>query len=343
MRLIFFLFGIILISQSCGRYQKPVASYQQLVIPTIPDYSNRDHWAALPSKNDPADRTPGKLFKDEQENAAVDVFFLHPTTYSGARKADDQWNGALNDLALNLKTDNGTILHQASIFNGSGKIYAPRYRQAHYFAYFTPDSLSAQKAFDLAYSDVKLAFEYYLKNYNQGRPIIIASHSQGSTHAIRLIKDYFDGKDLQKQLVAAYLIGMPVKVDEFKNIKACETAIATNCFCTWRTFKKGHYPDWHKKGNNIAVTNPLNWTTKTTYAPDTMNEGAVLKNFDKGVTEHITDAQIHDGLLWVKKPKFFGSVLITRKNYHIADYNFFYVNVRKNAQLRAKTYLEKNR
>ncbi len=41
-------------------------------------------------------------------------------------------------------------------------------------------------AFDLAYEDLKTAFENYLKHYNKGRPIIIASHSQGSLHALRL-------------------------------------------------------------------------------------------------------------------------------------------------------------
>ena len=53
--------------------------------------------------------------------------------------------------------------------------------------------------------DVKAAFQYYLEHYNNGRPIIIASHSQGTTHAKRLLKEFFDGTALQHQLVAAYL------------------------------------------------------------------------------------------------------------------------------------------
>lgn len=343
MKLIFFLFGCSMFMQSCSRYIKPEISYDQLTIPAQPNYANANHWAALPTNEDNADRTPNNLFEDNQSNAEVDVFFLHPTTYSGARKTDDQWNGAIDDISLNEKTDNGTILHQASIFNGAGRVFAPRYRQAHYFAYFTKDSTSAKKAFQVAYTDVKAAFDYYMEHYNKGRAIIIASHSQGTTHSIRLLKEYFDGKPLQKQLVAAYLVGMPVKKDEFKAIKPCEEPTATNCFCTWRTYKKNYFPEKYQENNNIVVTNPLNWVVNETYAPRKLNEGAVLKKFDKGIKANITDARIFDGLLWVAKPKFFGSIFLTFKNYHIADYNLFYVNVRKNAQLRAKVFLDENK
>lgn len=91
-------------------------------------------------------------------------------------------------------------MYQASLFNEVGKIYAPRYRQAHIFAFFSEDTVSAAKALDLAYLDIKNAFEYYLNNYNQGRPIILAGHSQGAAHLIRLMKEYFDNNELRKNL-----------------------------------------------------------------------------------------------------------------------------------------------
>ena len=69
-----------------------------------------------------------------------------------------------------------------------------------------------KQALDFAYQDVKAAFEYYLKHYNNGRPIIIASHSQGTWHAESLLHDYFENDStLRKRLVAAYLIGGWVK------------------------------------------------------------------------------------------------------------------------------------
>ena len=183
-------------------------------IPTAPDYSKKENWAALPTEKDQADRTPDPTLLDLQATAAADVFWLHPTTYT-KKRGNILWNAPINDPELNKTTDDGTILNQASIFNGAGKIYAPRYRQAHIQAYYTKNKMASKQAFELAYSDVKSAFEFYLKEYNpinsttgKRRPIVIAAHSQGTNHATQLLKDYFDGKELQENLVAAYLLSL---------------------------------------------------------------------------------------------------------------------------------------
>lgn len=306
--------------------------------PAPPDYSNPAHWAALPDKADPADRTPNGL-SDMQASAAADVFFLHPTTYTGDR-GHRQWNGPVDDERLNSKTDGSTILYQASAFNGAGRVFAPRYRQAHLHSYYPrneTEKAAAEKAFEIAWLDVKAAFEYYLAHHHQGRPIIIASHSQGTTHAKRLMRDFFDGKPLQKHLVAAYLVGIPVEKDYLQSIPPCARPDDTGCYCTWRSFRKGAFPKWHKDGSRVAVTNPLTWTTGEAYASAALNEGGVLYNFDK-ILPQLADAQIHDGLLWVTKPRFPGSVFFTRPNYHVADYNFYYLNVRNNAMRRVEAF-----
>ncbi len=333
---------VISVGNSCSKWLIPETSYGELPVPLAPDYSDYKSWAALPDKKDLADRTPESYLKDEQENAAVDVFYLHPTTYVG-RKGEDKWNGPIHDEKLNKKTDEGAILFQASVFNGAGKVYAPRYRQAHYHSYFSKEKTNADQAFALAYKDVKTAFEFYLKNYNKGRPIIIAGHSQGTNHAEQLLKDYFEGKPLQEKLVVAYLVGMPIEPSSFKSIKVCETPEETGCFCSWRSYEKGYYPRKHMAPNNFAVTNPLSWRTDSSYVAKEKNEGTVLRKFKKGLKIGITDAQVHQGLLWISKPKFFGSAFIRFKNYHIADYNLFYANIRKNAQLRTKSYLNENK
>jgi len=285
-----------------------------------------------------ADLTPPGL-SDNQADSEADVFFMYPTIYVG-EKGEDQWNAPVNDPTFNKRVDESTIKFQASIFNGAGKVYVPRYRQAHLNAYWAKDKAMAKKVFDLAYRDLKLAFEYYLENYNKGRPIIIASHSQGTTHGIRLLKDYFDGKPLQDQLVAAYLVGIPVAKKQYQNIPVCESADQTGCFCTWRTFKDGYKPET-TVSPDIAVTNPLTWRTTDELAPKELNTGGVLRNFNK-VKKKLTSAPIvaAKGILWASKPRFFGSIFFTRKNYHIADYNFYYNNVRENAIQRVNAFLQ---
>ena len=334
----FYLFLLLIIS-SCS--VKPQLIYNVQHIPAPPDYSDMNYWAALPEKKDSADSVPEAFLANNQAQSDIDVFFIHPTTYTGD-KGHKNWNGPLDDAVLNEKTDKGTILNQASIFNGIGRVYAPRYRQAHIQVYYprTPRDI-AQEAIDLAYADIKAAFNYYLKNNNQDRPIIIAAHSQGTTHGERLIKEFFDGTPLQDKLVVAYLVGMPVEKKAFDYINTCKTPEDTNCFCSWRTFKKGYLPKKYPTGDHIAVTNPLTWTTDTALASQSLNEGAVLRKFDKGYVENLVNAQIHQGVLWVDKPKFPGSFLVLTPDYHIADFNFFYANIRKNAKHRAQIYRSK--
>lgn len=322
----------------------PQGTYQPNQVVNKTDYSNLDHWAATPMTADNADRCPGKAFEDIQDSTQADVFFIHPTSYTKER-GNTEWNASLENAEVNKKTDEGTILFQASVFNGAAKIYCPRYRQAHIFAYFTDEGeeerKSGEKALNLAYSDVKAAFIYYLDHWNNGRPIIIASHSQGTTHAIRLINEFFEDQPLMDKLVVAYLVGMPVRSSTFPSLKPCESADDTGCFTSWRSYQRGFLPKWHESGSDIVVTNPLSWKTDTTYVKAAENEGTVLFNFDKGVIPGIADAQAFEGLLWVNKPKFRGSIFLTFKNYHIADYNLFYANIRKNARARVEAYLEK--
>lgn len=318
----------------------PTYSFEEIATPEAPDYSNDEHWAALPTTNDFADETPAGL-EEKQATAKADVFFVHPTMYSGEKPHETNWNGDLSDEALNQKCDESTIKYQASVFNEAGRIYAPRYRQGHLHVYYGNQKVDAKKALDLAYQDVKRAFEYYLKHYNEGRPIIIASHSQGTTHTTRLVKEFFDGTPLQKQFVVGYLIGMPVEKNTFETIKACESPEETNCFCSWRTFADGYYPPWYQKDeSHVAVTNPLSWTTSDEFVANTKNEGGVLRKFDK-IRPGVVGARVHKGLLWIDRLRVPGARIVNMKNLHVADINLFYINIRKNVLLRLQQFLNK--
>lgn len=326
--------ALVLLLCACKTY-KP-AYYYRDSMPSGLDYTNLDNWAAHPDKIDESDRTPeGDIIKADTTKA--DVFFIHPTTYIGD-KGQDKWNGPVDNIVLNKKTDEGTIRFQASVFNHAGRVYAPRYRQAHLEVYFTKDTISAKKAFHLAYEDVKSAFEYYLKYQNNGRPIIIAGHSQGTNHAERLLEDYFSDKPLKEKLVAAYLIGMPVRKDRFTDIFPCKDSSGTGCFVSWRTFKKGYILPSVISESNICVTNPLSWSCDENYMPKSSNKGTLLFDFNKIYPQHI-DAQVKNNILWACKPKFFGSVFLRTKNYHPADINFYYFSIRENAKVRVNSFL----
>lgn len=303
-----------------------------------PDYSKLDYWAANPYKKNLSDSVPKLLKNGFVKDSSVDVFFLHPTTFGDNR--DPRWNADINSDTINAKTDYSTILFQASVFNEC-RVFAPRYRQAHLRSYYTKDTASALRAFDLAYQDLKTAFQYYLDHYNNGRPIIIASHSQGSTHAQRLLKDFFDGKPLKNKLIAAYVIGMYIPQKIFTELEPCKDSLQTGCFVGWRSFKRGYVADYVKaETTRCYVTNPLTWSNGYEYAPRGLNRGAVLTKFND-IRFNVAGAQIHDGILWLDRPHFPGSFLLQTKNYHIGDINLFYMNIRENVHARVNAYLKR--
>jgi hypothetical protein len=334
-----YLFFIIGCSSNKQQFK---SNYQFDTTVSLPDYSNLNYWAAHPSKKDPSDSLSFTLKKNYQPDTLFDVFFIHPTTYTDLLMPLG-WNAPINNIDLNIKTDYSTILFQASIFNEAGNVFSPRYRQANLGAYYPKskeDTLTALSAFELAYSDIKAAFQYYLANYNNGKPIIIAAHSQGSTHGKRLIKEFFDSTQLQNKLVVAYLVGMPIPANYFKNITPCITPDQTGCICSWRTFKNGYEPDYLQYEHYPAiVTNPLTWDSKIPAASRDINKGGILLKFNK-IVKRVANANVNGNVLWSNKPHFFGNILYNTKNYHIGDYNLFYLNVRENVGLRAKRFLQ---
>lgn len=339
MRTILFLPLLLLVA--CARHPDlpPTDSF---TVPSAPDYGQEANWAALPTTVDNADRTPGEGFKDRQATAKADVFYVHPTIYFKTSKQSKLWNANLEDADLNESVNGSAMLNHASIFNAAGRVYAPRYRQANIKVFYPEGQPISQQALDTAYTDVLAAFDYFLANYNDGRPIIIASHSQGTVHAKRLLADRFSGKALKSKLVVAYLIGMPVSEDAYSDIPVCELPGQTGCFVSWRTYREDFEPKprYRDTVNTIAVVNPLSWTTDERKAPASLNKGGVLYNYDKGPIPELVWAERRGAGLFTNKPRFFGDIFFRTKNYHVGDFNLFWVNVRENATYRVAQFLK---
>ena len=340
-RPVLLLFCCCLCLCACYRF-KPRNAFDPAQIPPAPNYASLESWAAHPDKADPADQVPCPFLTNKQDSALIDVFFLHPTTLTGSHRGDRHWNGDLSDQRLNIKTDSSPILFQGSIFNSVGRVYAPRYRQAHLNAFFGNDTDSDAKALHVAYADALTAFDYYLEHWNQGRPFILVGHSQGALHTLSLLRDRIENTPREQQLVVAYVIGWPVKATDLKKIKPCETPDQLDCYCTWRTWERKEGIKRAKDAKDgVVCTNPLNWSIeKGQYASKELNKGGVVRPFC-AIYQGITDAEVYNGLLLADRPKFKGSFFFRTKNYHVGDLNLYYMNVRENAELRTETYLKR--
>jgi hypothetical protein len=322
-----------LVFTSCAvRYQSSVFSPDRFPL----NYSEKNTWAVLPEK------IPSVLdtFAVEKAKNPVDIFFVYPTILDD--KKDQRWNASIKDSLHIHEVLNSTIKYQASAWFGLGDMYAPFYRQAHIRSFreeFKQNGGDA--ALDYAYQDVKHAFEYYLEHFNQGKPIVIASHSQGTLHAARLIKDFFDGKPLRDQLVAAYLVGIGIPKDAFSDVQLMKQPDETGGFVSWNAYKKEKLPKrynyWYK---GKTTTNPITWDHQLT--SDYKDHKGVLYS-DLKIYPQSLEVMVNNGMLWVtlpKIPKRFWLSFVS--NYHFADINLFWEDIRQNTQLRIDSYFKKN-
>ena len=304
--------------------------------PKTPEYSQLENWAVLP------DQWPIELegVIENSGTKTADVFYIYPTLFTN--KKNPQWNADIYNNEIRKEVLSKAVAFQASAWADAANLYVPFYRQAHYRIFVDPYAAQGKEAGVLAYQDVKRAFQFYLENYNQGKPIIIASHSQGSLHAKRLLHEFFDGKVLQEKLIAAYLVGVRILPNEFKNIPVLNQPNKTGGFVSWNTYKKNKLPKrydyWYKGG---VVTNPISWDDQLT--SNKKDHLGVLSS-DKKIYPQSLKVERIDGMLWSSVPKipkrFFLSFI---KNYHFADINLFWADIQKNAKIRVESWIEQNK
>ncbi|MCA9538286.1 MAG: DUF3089 domain-containing protein, partial [Myxococcales bacterium] len=248
--------------------------------PSTPlDYADDAYWAALPNKVDDADSVPApgsvpealrETLVDRQGSAAVDVFYVHPTTFIETLATA---NGPLDDMAVNLGVDEA-LRWQASAFNYAGAIFAPRYRQASLITYADDLSGDADAVIAAARRDVLAAFDQYIADRSHGRRFILVGHSQGAEHLVAVLRERIDGKPLAERMVAAYLLGEFVGRDTFAHLEFCAAPGQTGCVISWATAREGAAPGGacgsktlsqciastqNTRSGPALCTNPLTW------------------------------------------------------------------------------------
>ena len=334
----------------------PKTAFDKMEPPPAPDYRQRSSWAVWPGVASAADIVPNGAEPDRASAPNADVFFIHPTTYLG----NDAWNARYDADGFTGRQLNEAVLgNQVSIFNACCRMFAPRYRQATISAFLRP-SKDSFKAYDLAYSDVLRAFDHYIQQENNGRPFILASHSQGSLHATRLIQERIaQNPAVRRQLIVAYVVGASLPETFDTGLPVCQRATQTGCLVDWNSASgvtllalgRGLMVTW-RKGNYQAVglnrwlcVNPLSWDDTTTSAAS-KNAGALpfagLGEPVPALRSGVTGARCTRGRLVISIPRAkqdgFTDALTKLGSYHNLDYSLFYDSVRRNAVQRVGAF-----
>ena len=338
------------------------ARYQPAIAQAAPDPADQP-----PSRSDPAAeqsldrpdsfRTDGSITGEAADPAAVRdfaVFFVPPTSFLKA--GGTAWNATLDDAATNSRAR--TFLRGlASPFNRADEIWAPKYRQAAAGAFLT-DRPEAQQAIDAAYADVAQAFDYFLDSVDPDKPIVLAGHSQGAIHILRLLIDRAEARGLSDRIAAVYAIGWPISIEHdlpALPIPACASPDQAGCIIAYSAFSddgdaelfESRYQatpgfDGQPRGEGpILCVNPLTGATGGS-APAEANLGTLKPSADLRSGELIVGAIParcdERGLLLIGDPPDVGPYVLPGNNYHVFDYSLFWSNIRQDADRRLQAF-----
>ena len=301
-----------------------------------PDYSQESCWDKIP-----------EITKE------FDTFFIYPTEYMGSDEGASDYAPLDNpDMVEGAKNDR---IIMASAFEESTNLFIPYYRQA--------SAMAMKSAYDKTgdvraalvgtpYEDITAALDYYFENYNNGRPFIIASHSQGSAINSLVLESYFkEHPDYYKRMVASYMIGFSVTKDWLKenpHLKFATGEADTGVIVSWNTEGRQNI---EQNAKNVVVMpnaisiNPLNWKLDDTYASASENKGSLIIDEEAGtvsIGDIGADARLNTarGVVVTNAKSepipltdFFGP-----QSFHNGDYTFYYNNIKDNVATRIAAY-----
>ena len=216
------------------------------------DYSHAGVWLCRPGVEDACEQVAtttsvsadGQLMKDRFAPAAdppIDCFYVYPTVSRDETGNSDTIAGP-EEMEI--------ARQQLARFGGVCRLYAPIYRQVTMAA--LDKMLAGEDAGsnrEMAYADVKAAWERYLAVDNQGRGVVLIGHSQGAGLLTRLIAAEIDGKPAQERLVSALLLGASVERPSvtsvggsFRNIPLCTNSESVGCAIAYSSFRADSPP-----------------------------------------------------------------------------------------------------
>jgi len=135
---------------------------------------------------------------------------------------------------------------QASAFNASCRIFAPNYRQTTLSGLIMMNADSGRKSLEVAYSDVVRAFQHFLRVIGSDKPFVLASHSQGGFHLVRLLEEHIDNKpEMCKRMIICYMVGSRIPLDKFsRSYKRLREGISptdhSGVVVGWDTISESH-------------------------------------------------------------------------------------------------------
>jgi len=227
-----------------------------LVVGFAVSASAKTHWLCKPRTNasfctpplttttlSPTGDVLGTSTPKRDKHPKYDCFYVYPTV------SDQKTQQANFDIDPEI---NSIVLYQAARYTQHCRLFAPVYRQLTLQGIgLGGGSASNTPVPPTVYTDVRDAWRDYLKHDNDGRPVVLLGHSQGSIILRRLVATEIDPKPkVRNLLISAVLLGGNVLVPQgrdvggdFDHIPACRSPRQFACVVAYSSFDGPVPPD----------------------------------------------------------------------------------------------------
>ena len=293
---------------------------EQQYIPVEPDYKNADMWVC---------------HLNDKNGEGADVFYI-PSTW------EYDWttsNGTLcryADVSNEQHCSNMAIeMNKVAEYMADGNnFYSPYYRHITLDTWATLDEDYITRQYEsVSLTDVKHAFDHFIKNYNKGRPFVLAGFSQGGKSVVELMK--YMPEDIRKYMVAAYVLGYKVTPDDVAVapwIVAAKGASDVGVTICYNSVSDVRYIKPVISSPTVMCINPVNWRTDST--PAILNDSIIVTLN----TEH--NVLVLDGYDGSHLPNILN--ILNVGDYHSIEPWLYDQSLRANIKQRIKTFRENN-
>ena len=266
---------------------------ESVYVPVAPNYDSEDMWVVY--RNDPVGNSSGA------QRAGADVFYI-PSTWEFDWTAS---NGAVSHYADPSRADHRSDMKiemdgVAEYMADGNNFYSPFYRHITLDSWATLNEDTINRRYgDVAFVDVKNAFDYFLANLNDERPFVLAGFSQGGKSVVELLKVMEE--PVRERMVAAYVMGYkvtPEDVADHPQIIAAADSTDTGVVICYNSVSDIKYVKPVVAAPNVMCINPVNWRTdaKPAILDDsitvTLDPGAkvlVVEGYDGSALPNILD------------------------------------------------------
>lgn len=234
---------------ACETNVAPASENVGVYIPDEPDYEDSLMWTVM---------------RNDLTGKNADVFYI-PSTW------EYDWytaNGLLCHYADPSRADHRAdmgieIAGVADYMADGNNFYSPYYRHITLDSWATLNEDTINRRYhDVALTDVKNAFDHYLRKENHGRPFILAGFSQGGKSVVELLKVM--EPEVRNRMVAAYVMGYKVTPDDVALhpwISAAECEEDTGRVICYNSVSDVRYTKPVVCEPNVMCINPVNWHT----------------------------------------------------------------------------------